>query len=133
MTVMTYTGRLVVTSCWCGIALAIPEDLHWIATRHKHHTVYCPLGHKFVYGNTTEERLAETEAELKKERQRRVATTRLLRHEERSHAATRGHVTRKRKQLERVSNGVCPCCNRSFTDLRKHMKTKHPEYKGQLQ
>jgi hypothetical protein len=28
----------------------------------------------------------------------------------------------------RIGNGVCPCCNRSFTNLRRHMTTKHPEY-----
>ena len=34
------------------------------------------------------------------------------------------------KQLKRVHNGVCPCCNRSFQNLQKHMKTKHPEIAG---
>lgn len=29
----------------------------------------------------------------------------------------------------RVKNGVCPCCNRSFTNLRRHMATKHKDYK----
>jgi hypothetical protein len=23
---------------------------------------------------------------------------------------------------------VCPCCNRSFQNLRRHMATKHPEF-----
>lgn len=27
----------------------------------------------------------------------------------------------------RVRCGVCPCCNRSFQNLKRHMKTKHPE------
>jgi hypothetical protein len=130
MATMTYTGRLVITSCWCGIAMAIPEDLHSMATRHKGHTVYCPLGHKFVYSNTTEEKLAETRQQLQREQARRRATAELLSHEERSHAATKGHVTRKKKQLERVASGVCPCCQRSFTDLRRHMRAKHPEFDG---
>lgn len=33
----------------------------------------------------------------------------------------------KEKQIQRVHKGVCPCCNRSFTNLRRHMATKHPE------
>lgn len=31
------------------------------------------------------------------------------------------------KKLRRVNNGVCPCCKRSFTNLARHMKTKHPK------
>ena len=129
-TTMKYTGALSVTSCWCGIHLAIPSDLYAIARRNKDHTVYCPLGHKFVYSNTLEEQLEETKRQLTAEQKRRRATADLLAHEERSHNATRGHVTRKKRQLERVSSGVCPCCNRSFSDLRRHMRSKHPEFDG---
>jgi len=133
MATMTYTGRLVVTSCWCGIHMAIPEDLHLFATRHKDKAVWCPLGHKFIYSNTTEEELAEAERLLAAEQKRRKAIAELLAQEERSHAATRGHVTRKRKQLEKVVAGVCPVdgCKRHFKDLRQHIATKHPDYHGQ--
>lgn len=24
--------------------------------------------------------------------------------------------------------GVCPCCNRSFTNVRRHMTSQHPDY-----
>jgi hypothetical protein len=130
MTTMIYTGRLVVTSCWCGIGLAIPQELYDLARRQKDKTVYCPIGHKFIYSNTIEEQLAAANAQIKRETQRRRATADLLAHEERSHAATKGHFTRKKKQLERVSSGVCPCCNRSFTNLRRHMRSKHPEFVG---
>ena len=27
-----------------------------------------------------------------------------------------------------MANGVCPCCNRSFENLRNHMHTQHPDY-----
>lgn len=29
--------------------------------------------------------------------------------------------------LKRVHKGICPCCNRSFQNLARHMKTKHPQ------
>ncbi|WP_165394478.1 helix-turn-helix domain-containing protein [Pseudoxanthomonas winnipegensis] len=29
---------------------------------------------------------------------------------------------------QRVMNGVCPCCNRTFENLRRHMHDKHPEF-----
>lgn len=28
----------------------------------------------------------------------------------------------------RVKNGVCPCCSRTFMNLHDHMKTKHPDF-----
>lgn len=28
----------------------------------------------------------------------------------------------------RVAKGVCPCCNRSFTNLAKHMAGQHPDF-----
>lgn len=31
------------------------------------------------------------------------------------------------RKLHRVNNGVCPCCKRSFTNLRRHMLTKHAQ------
>lgn len=33
------------------------------------------------------------------------------------------------RKLKRVNRGVCPCCNRSFQNLARHMSTKHPEKK----
>ena len=48
-----------------------------------------------------------------------------LQDEERSHSATKGHLTRVKT---RVAHGVCPCCNRTFRQLARHMKAKHPEY-----
>jgi hypothetical protein len=45
----------------------------------------------------------------------------------RSNSALKGVVTKKKKQLDRVKNGVCPCCNRHFKNLERHMKSQHPE------
>lgn len=122
---MTYTGSLVVTSCWCGIHLAIPSDLHSLARRNKGQAVYCPLGHQFIYNGTMEEERDKAREEAKRARQREQAVRDLLEHEEHSHRATRGHVTRLKK---RVAAGVCPCCNRTFKDLARHMSGQHPDY-----
>ena len=40
-------------------------------------------------------------------------------------AALRGVVTRTKN---RVGNGVCPCCNRTFANLMRHMHDQHPGY-----
>ena len=128
MPTITYVGNLVTTSCWCGIHLAIPEDLYRIARRNKGKAVWCPLGHEFIFSNTTEEQLAQARKEAADARRREEATRSLLQHEERSHAATRGHVTRKKKELSRVKAGICPCCTRHFVNLERHMATKHKGY-----
>lgn len=129
MATLTYVGRLVTTSCWCGIHMAIPEDLHSIAKRNKGKVVWCPLGHQFIFSNTVEEQLEQAKQETKRARQREAAVRDLLEQEEHSHRATKGHVTRKKKELARVKAGVCPCCTRSFQNLARHMETKHPEFK----
>lgn len=37
----------------------------------------------------------------------------------------KGHATRITK---RAKAGVCPCCNRHFAALERHMATKHPNF-----
>lgn len=39
----------------------------------------------------------------------------------------RGLKEAAEKKVHRATNGVCTCCNRSFVNLQRHMKTKHPE------
>lgn len=124
MSTLTYTGTLQICSCWCGIRLAVPVSLYDEAKRHGK-AIHCPIGHTFVYGNTLEKQLSQAQREAA-EAQRRVRATRdLLDHEQRSHAATRGHLTRHKK---RAAAGVCPCCNRTFQQLARHMAGRHPGY-----
>jgi hypothetical protein len=39
--------------------------------------------------------------------------------------AAKGQLTKHRK---RSAAGTCPCCNRTFANMGRHMKTKHPEF-----
>jgi hypothetical protein len=114
---MEYTETLTVTSCWCGIRLAIPDNLfRWLHDANGR-ACFCPLGHEFVFTENNEKKLA-------RERAAHSATKDLLRREERSHSATRGQMTKLRK---RVEAGVCPHCKRSFANLARHMHSKHAE------
>ena len=84
---------------------------------------YCPAGHRQYYAGKTEEeklrrKLAQTQSDLKAE-QGRVAILK-----EQRDKVKRSHM----RMRERVKNGVCPCCTRSFDNLARHMKTKHPEF-----
>lgn len=46
--------------------------------------------------------------------------------------AAEAETTKARMQVvrhkKRAAPGLCPCCNRSFVGLSRHMKTKHPQY-----
>jgi len=121
---MDFTETLVVTHCWCGIAVAIPENLHSWMGRKKGNSCYCPVGHSFVFNNTLEEQLEKERERTSELRRQNQATLDLLHAEERSHAATRGHLTRVK---HRVHRGVCPHCHRHFEDVQRHMRSKHKE------
>ena len=91
---------------------------------------YCPNGHSMSYTQSEadilrreRDRLKQREAQLNDEiRQQRE----LREAADRRASAARGQVTKLKK---RAAAGVCPCCNRTFTSLARHMAMKHPEYK----
>ena len=125
---LTYSGQLVTTTCWCGIHYAVPSEFYnLVKAEHRdglrQTDIYCPLGHVWSFAGKGE--AEELREKLAAEQRRRMAARDLLAQEERSHAATRGHLTRTKK---RVGNGVCPCCNRTFQQLSRHMENKHPDY-----
>lgn len=49
---------------------------------------------------------------------------------ERRVSAAKGQVT---KLKNRTAAGVCPCCTRSFENLKRHMATKHPAFTDEPQ
>lgn len=120
-----YTTLEVDVCKTCGIMYALPEEMLDRARKNPSIWWYCPNGHNWHFPvRTDEQKLAAARNDLARERSRHDQTKASL-------SATKGVVTRQRKKLERVAHGVCPCCNRSFRDLKRHMKTKHPEYEGQ--
>lgn len=88
---------------------------------------YCRVGWGFAgrgeLAKLREERdQATRRAEFLQNHGRRMAEERD--HEKRRAATYKGHLTRYKT---RVGRGVCPCCDQSFEDLRRHMETQHPE------
>ena len=119
---------LVLTSCWCGINVGVPQNLYRRA-KNEGAEVYCPLGHIFVW---TETELDRTKQRLEEEeRRRRMAQERANRERERADENERRRIAQKAattRSRKRHAAGVCPCCKRSFQNVKRHMKTKHPEY-----
>lgn len=127
MTTLTYSSTLTTTKCWCGIHFAIPTELYEHMQRRKGDRnppeCHCPLGHTMIFTGKTE---AQRERELREAADARAAGLRAEKDQLlASNRALKGVVTRTKN---RVGKGVCPCCNRHFTDVERHMASKHPEY-----
>lgn len=109
----------------CGVPFAIPDNLK----RHFHETkesFYCPNGHRQCYTKSTEDFLRE-----KLQQQAEKSKIELERMERQRNDAIKDRIVLKGKLTKvnnRIKNGVCPCCNRTFQDLQMHMKTKHPDF-----
>ncbi len=117
--------------CACKTPMWLPAPLQTSARASDRIMFYCAYGHQQHYPKDESEadklrrerdrlaqQIAQRDDELVAERLAREAA-------ERSASAYRGQVTRVKN---RVGNGVCPCCNRTFSDLARHMHSKHPDY-----
>lgn len=74
--------------------------------------------------------VGETEAQqLRRERDAALQREETLRFER--DQAQKALVAKSKEALrlkKRAANGVCPCCTRSFQNLKRHMATKHPDH-----
>ena len=71
------------------------------------------------------EKLERSDRELQRERQRHDQTRADRDHIE---AKRRGEKAAKTRIKNRIAAGVCPCCNRTFQNLAKHMAGQHPDF-----
>lgn len=109
--------------CNCGVLFGIPNTMQDLLREKPGTTFYCPNGHPQHYTGKTE---AQKQRERADSLERRLANRdEDLRAARASLVATKGQLTKARK---RVANGVCPCCNRSFANLQRHMAGQHPDY-----
>lgn len=137
----------------CKSTVWIPDALYDAAQKGRGRVeFFCAYGHGQVFseGESDEQKLRRERDTLKQQMARleqetreaaRTAAEAIARAkdaDERARQAEQratGHktqATHARKRIAalkaRVSHGVCPCCNRTFGDLARHMATKHAEY-----
>jgi hypothetical protein len=110
----------------CGVEWAMPA--WYLEARQKDHASwFCPNKHSFWFSGPSDEELLKRDLAQVRDS---LATERAARDQaEASLRATKGVVTKQRKTLRRVTAGVCPCCNRTFQNLGRHMEGQHPDYK----
>ena len=111
----------------CGTRHAFPEALYAAGMlRRGVMSIWCPNGHAWHY--------ARGEREIDKIRRERDRIHQKLAEviDERNDALRRAdqHAAKVKRLETRSKNGLCPCCNRSFVNLRRHVATKHPEFRA---
>lgn len=115
--------RIVAHTCGeCGVVFGLGAEYikQRVADRR---TWYCPNGHPRVFtGKHEAENLRE---QLKWARSSADSWRDQAETAERRRRAEKAAKTRLKN---RVANGVCPCCKRSFPALQQHMATEHPDY-----
>ncbi|GEP12594.1 hypothetical protein [Methylobacterium gnaphalii] len=119
----------------CATVYYFPED--WcVRARIEGRSWQCPNGHGQWFGESENDKIRRERDRLKQDAARlqsmaqeaRESRDRAYEREaaaERRASAARGQVTKLKK---RAANGVCPCCTRSFADLRRHMASRHPAF-----
>ena len=95
-----------------------------------HETFYCPKGHRQWYpSKSNTEKLQEKLAVVVRDRNywegQHGKEVRLHNATEARRRAQKGVVTKLKK---RAVNGICPCCSRTFVNLKRHMENKHPDF-----
>lgn len=120
---------LEVIHCYkCAIPFAVPVDYKQ-RLRDTGEEFFCPNGHGQVYTKTTVMKLQE-QIEREQEKIKHLNNSLDFVKTQRDSAERRivGQKIQVSKLKNRIKNGVCPCCNRTFQNLHNHMKTQHPDY-----
>lgn len=132
-TVFTERTVHIIECAHCAIDFGIGGDF-MRRRREDHVGFYCPNGHSNYYSGPTAEEKALKKAEqerdaarslAERESRRRFAAEAEAKRQDYKARAAKGQLTKERK---RIASGVCPCCNRSFSQVRRHIATQHPDY-----
>lgn len=119
--------RFVVCDCGtCGVPYTVPE-VRYQSMRTEGGFAHCPNGHAWGWKEGTKQR-----DELRAERDRLKQALAQRDDEIAELRAAEANATQQHKRtMKRVHAGVCPCCNRTFKNLARHMASKHPERSAQ--
>lgn len=138
MTVVDVTLELELQQCTCGGVYAMPKEYIERCRRSKSMAWHCPFcralwswGNDSVEGKLQAQLAAAEKARITAEESARNAAWRIDQAEAeaaKSLSAKKRSDAELKRQKIRVHNGVCPCCNRTFTALGTHMTRMHPDY-----
>lgn len=124
MSTFTYSKTVTMETMQCvscGVLFAMTAD--YISVRRKDAAnFYCQNMHSMSYHESDADR-------MRRERDAAIASKRSAEQRAaRAETEAMNLAKEAKRQRRRANAGACPCCNRSFVALARHMKTKHPEY-----
>ncbi len=121
-TITLSTTLEVLTCSECGIPHAMPR--HYVQTKREDHTGWkCPNGHGQYFPQESDAEKLQRQLDREKDRRARIAAER-----DQLAASLRSQKGATTRAKKRAAAALCPCCNRSFVQLRRHMQAKHPGY-----
>lgn len=113
--------------CNCGVVFGMPSDFQQACKNEgREKSFYCPNGHGQHYSKSKAQIIEE---KLQRELRQKENELASLASEK---IQIESELKKANVKLKRVHHGVCPCCNRTFSDLQKHFETKHPDKIGLL-
>lgn len=136
METQVFTTKLEIETCiQCGVKYGMDAEFRRMR-KEDHKLFYCPAGHGQHYtGKSEAEKLKEQTQALQEQLRSKQETldwyaqrnTNLHTELTKQKYSNRALKAAKTKIMNRVKNGVCPCCNRTFQNLQNHFITVHPE------
>jgi hypothetical protein len=109
----------------CGIRYAAPIRFFESRRVGDQDNWYCPNGHSLSFKETENDRIRRERDRLKQEMARLEDEKHAI--ERAAEEKVRAAEAKARRLLTRAGAGVCPCCNRTFSQLARHMEKKHPD------
>lgn len=129
MAELLYTAKLQIIVCdGCQTRFAMEKALYELRSN-DHKEFYCLNGCCRHFTSKSDEELLRQEISALNERKDRLQLANYNLHTmlTEKEYRIRAQKAAKTRILNRVKNGVCPCCNRTFKDIQAHFKSKHPE------
>lgn len=110
----------------CGVLYTVPKD---VIESHRNHggNHYCSNGHSLGWGSGGASNSEWAKMRRRAERAEQEKA-RLSDEADRLQTELQKAGRRERRLKKRASAGTCPCCNRTFSNMARHMKHQHPEF-----
>lgn len=106
------------TCCNCSIPFFMPMYKKKELLADRGTSFYCPNGHGQHYTGKSEQQLKLEQLEKDKKAYENAYLEEITKRE------------KAEKDLKRlIKKGICPCCTRNFTNVKRHIAHMHPEYK----